>query len=255
MIETTNKTLRFVHLGNQPSYQKVWDLQKNLQRQRIEQKIPDTLLFVEHQPVYTIGKNGSENHVIASQQQLSDEHIDVVQVDRGGDVTYHGPGQLVGYPIFDLKQHEKSISWYMRTLEAVILDVLDYYGIEGRREEEFTGVWVKDEKLMALGVRIARWVTMHGFAFNVNPQLAHFNGIIPCGIFHKGVTSLEQLLKEKQDMAEVGKIVLQSFQKIFIFSDTIYADWREENGQILIEEAVAVSAVSNESRLAAPHNG
>jgi len=240
MDQNTEKILRFVDLGKQPSYRSVWELQKKLQRQRIDQQIPDTLLFVEHMPVYTIGKNGTENHVIASAAQLEKDGIEVVHVDRGGDVTYHGPGQLVGYPIFDLRDHKKSISWYMRKLEEVFVEVLAHYGLNGTTEDGLTGVWVKEEKLLALGVRIARWVTMHGFAFNVQPQLGHFDGIIPCGIFHKGVTSLQKELGKAIELDEVGKIVLQSFQKIFTFSHITTAGWEQNDGQITLVEKAPV---------------
>lgn len=248
MKNDTEKILRFVDLGKQPSYRAIWELQKKLQRQRIDQQIPDTLLFVEHQPVYTIGKNGTENHVIASAAKLEEDGIEVVHVDRGGDVTYHGPGQLVGYPILDLRDHQKSISWYMRKLEEVFVDVLAHYGLQGTTEEGLTGVWVKNEKLLALGVRIARWVTMHGFAFNVQPQLGHFDGIIPCGIFHKGVTSLQKELGREVELNEVGKIVLQSFQKIFTFSHITPASWLRDEGNITIVDkafAETATAVSN----------
>ncbi len=214
------KQLRVIDLGQQ-SYQPVWDLQRRLQRQRIDQEIADTLLFVEHRPVYTIGKNGSDLHVIASESFLKERGIEVIHVDRGGDVTYHGPGQLVGYPIFDLHQHQQSVSWYMRQLEAVFIDALSHWGIVGRREDEFTGVWVGTEKILAIGVRISRWVTMHGFAFNVSTDLNDFGGIIPCGIFHKGVTSLRNLLGKEVSLEEVQPVVQRSFMKVFEFEQLI----------------------------------
>ncbi len=212
------KKLSIIDLGRQP-YNPVWDFQRELQRKRIDQKIPDTLIFVEHNPVYTIGKNGSDLHVIASSSFLQTHGIEVVQVDRGGDVTYHGPGQLVGYPIFDLHQHKQSVSWYMRSLEEAFIQVLSHFEIKGQRSEGYTGVWVKDEKIVALGVRISRWVSMHGFAFNVSTNLSHFGGIIPCGIFHQGVTSLEKILGHPVDMDEVKRLVIQSFQKVFNFTE------------------------------------
>ena len=212
------KKLAVIDLGLQP-YRPVWKLQRELQRKRIEQQIPDTLIFVEHTPVYTIGKNGSDLHVIASSNFLQIHGIEVVQVDRGGDVTYHGPGQLVGYPIFDLHQHKQSISWYMRNLEEVFIGVLRKYNLQGERSEGYTGVWIKDEKITALGVRISHWVTMHGFAFNVNTNLSHFGGIIPCGIFQYGVTSLQKVLEHEIDMEEAKQFVVQAFQNVFNFSD------------------------------------
>jgi len=203
-------------------YRPVWEFQRLLQRLRIERRIPDTLVYVEHEPVYTIGKNGTDLNIVATPQFLKIRHIEVVHVDRGGDVTYHGPGQLVGYPIFNLRHHKKSISWYMRSLEEVFINVLGEWGIDAHREEGLTGVWVNDEKIVALGVRISRWVTMHGFAFNVNTRLEDFSGIIPCGIFHKGVTSLEKLTGQRVNFEDVKQMVTRSFQKVFRF-DTI--DW------------------------------
>ncbi len=218
MVSFPYKTLSIIDLHRR-SYRPVWDFQRRLQQLRIDQEIPDTLIFVEHDPVYTIGKNGSDLHVIASGEFLKEKGIEVVHVDRGGDVTYHGPGQLVGYPIFDLHQHRQSVSYFMRQLEQVFIETLAEWGLQGSRMEGYTGVWIGDEKITALGVRISRWVTMHGFAFNVNTDLSHYAGIIPCGIFHKGVTSLEKELGRPADMEAVKKTVLQSFQNVFGFSE------------------------------------
>ena len=193
------------------SYQAVWDLQKKMQQERIEGEIEDTLILVEHDPVYTLGKNADENHLLQSR----DESVDVFQIERGGDITFHGPGQIVGYPILDLSNYKKSVSWYMRTLEQLTIDVLDELGILATRIEGLTGVWVGDEKIAAQGVRISRWVTMHGFAINVNTDLSFYDGIIPCGIFDHGVTSMEQLLGEKQDVETVKKIVIEKFNHLF----------------------------------------
>lgn len=216
-IEDQRKLI-ITDLGRQP-YRPVWDFQRKLQENRIRQEIPDTLILVEHDPVYTIGKNGSDLHIIASQEFLKKNGIDIIHVDRGGDVTYHGPGQLVGYPIFDLSQHRESVSWYMRSLEEVFIRVLQHWGVQGTRNEGYTGVWIGDEKIVALGVRITHWVSMHGFAFNVNPQLDHYSGIIPCGIFQSGVTSLEKVLAKKVEMEEVKKVVIEAFKNVFNFSD------------------------------------
>ncbi|MCB9070582.1 MAG: lipoyl(octanoyl) transferase LipB [Calditrichae bacterium] len=212
------KALWLIDLGN-CGYRQVWTFQQRLQRLRIEQRIPDVLIFVEHPPVYTIGKNGTENHVIAPSQFLNQQGIEVIPVDRGGDVTYHGPGQLVGYPIFDLHQHRKSVSFYMRQLEEVFIDVLKLWDITGERSDGYTGVWIRNEKIVALGVRISRWVTMHGFAFNIDPDLSHYNGIIPCGIFHMGVTSLSQQLGYSVELQDVKKHVVTSFLKLFEFAE------------------------------------
>jgi lipoyl(octanoyl) transferase len=211
------RTLSVVDLSLQ-RYNRVWDFQRTLQKLRYEQKISDTLIFVEHYPVYTVGKSGSASHIVATDAFLQSKGIEVIHVDRGGDVTYHGPGQIVGYPILDLNQHKTSISWYMRSLEEVLISALSHWGIKGERYEGYTGVWVGEDKIAALGVRISRWVTMHGFALNVNTDLDYFNGIIPCGISHRGVTSIEKVLGYRVDMEEAKNIVLRSFQNVFNFS-------------------------------------
>ena len=136
-------------------------------------------------------------------------------IERGGDITFHGPGQIVGYPILDLHRYKKSVSWYMRSLEEVLINVLVEYGIEAGLKEGLTGVWVGDEKIGAQGVRISRWVTMHGFALNVNTDLSYFSGIIPCGIFEYGVTSMEKILEEKLDITFVKQNVLRAFNDAF----------------------------------------
>lgn len=219
MSNDASKVLRFVDLGRQ-SYRPVWALQRRLQQQRIAGEIPDTLLFVEHNPVYTIGKNGTDLHVIASESYLKQRGIEVVAVDRGGDVTYHGPGQLVGYPIFNLNQHHKSVSGYMRQLEDVFIQALSRkWGIESQRKDGYTGAWIGNEKIVAMGVRISRWVTMHGFAMNVKPELEHFQGIIPCGIFEYGVTSLQEQLNADIPMSQVKDVILDAFKTVFSFSE------------------------------------
>ncbi len=194
------------------SYKAVWDLQIKMQQQRIRGEIEDTLILVEHDPVYTLGKNADKDHLLQSR----DESVDVFNIERGGDITFHGPGQLVGYPILDLSNYKKSVSWYMRTLEQVLIDTLIEFKIIAQRNDGLTGVWVGDEKIAALGVRISRWVTMHGFALNVNPDLSFYDGIIPCGIFDHGVTSMEQLLGKTQNNDNVKNVVIKKFNKYFI---------------------------------------
>ena len=211
MIETQTDQILVQNIG-QKSYKSVWDLQKEMQQQRIKGEIDDTLILVEHDPVYTLGKNANEDHLLQSR----DESVDVFNIERGGDITFHGPGQLVGYPILDLSNYKKSVSWYMRTLEQVLIDTLIEFKIIAQRNDGLTGVWVGDEKIAALGVRISRWVTMHGFALNVNPDLSFYNGIIPCGIFDHGVTSMEQLLGETQNNDNVKNMVIEKFNKYFI---------------------------------------
>lgn len=211
MIETQTDQILVQNIGRK-SYKAVWDLQKEMQQQRIKGDIEDTLILVEHDPVYTLGKNANEDHLLQSR----DQSVDIFNIERGGDITFHGPGQLVGYPILDLSNYKKSVSWYMRTLEQVLIDTLIEFKIIAQRNDGLTGVWVGDEKIAALGVRISRWVTMHGFALNVNPDLSFYDGIIPCGIFEHGVTSMEQLLGETQNNDNVKNMVIKKFNKYFI---------------------------------------
>jgi lipoyl(octanoyl) transferase len=194
------------------SYQEVWDLQKDFQKKRIEKRLDDTLILVEHEPVYTLGKNANKNHLLQSR----DKSVNVFDIERGGDITFHGPGQLVGYPIIDLSYYRRSVSWYMRRLEQLAIDVLKDFGISASRIKGLTGVWVGEEKIAAQGVRISRWVTMHGFSLNVNPDLSFYDGIIPCGIFDHGITSMEELLGSAQDMDDVKAMVVEKFNNLFI---------------------------------------
>jgi lipoyl(octanoyl) transferase len=202
--------LRILDLGLKP-YEEVWLYQKKLQKQRINNQITDTLILVEHFPVYTLGKNAENNHLLQSR----DKSVKVFNVERGGDITFHGPGQLVCYPILDLTHYKKSISWYMRILEQIIIDTLEHYDLVGRRITGLTGVWVGEDKIAAQGVKISRWVTMHGFSLNINPDLLFYDGIIPCGIFHHGVTSVELLLGKKINMEEVKEIIIKNFNNYF----------------------------------------
>ena len=211
MIETQKDQILIQNIGRK-SYKAVWDLQIKMQQQRIRGEIEDTLILVEHDPVYTLGKNADKDHLLQSR----DESVDVFNIERGGDITFHGPGQLVGYPILDLSNYKKSVSWYMRTLEKVLIDTLIEFKIIAERNDGLTGVWVGDEKIAALGVRISRWVTMHGFALNVNPDLSFYDGIIPCGIFDHGVTSMEKLLGKTQNNDNVKNVVIKKFNKYFI---------------------------------------
>jgi len=193
------------------------ELQKVLVEQRKAGEIGDQLLLLEHPPVITLGvkSRNDRSHVVATVDELEAAGVEVVETGRGGDVTYHGPGQLVGYPIIDLKPDRCDVHRYVRDLEQVMIGMAASFGIEANRIEGLTGAWVGDEKLAAIGVRIARWVTSHGFAFNVNTPLEHFGLIVPCGITDKGVTSLEKLLGRRLSMAEVEESAIDSFKQVF----------------------------------------
>ena len=197
-------------LGLSP-FKEVWDLQKELVKKRQYGQIKDTLILAEHEPVYTLGKNANENHIL----QNSPRDVKTYQIERGGDVTFHGPGQLVGYPIMDLHNYNKSISCYMRSLEQLIIDTLAKFRVTAERKDGLTGVWVGDEKIAALGVRVTRWITMHGFALNVSPDLTYYSGIIPCGIFEYGVTSMAKQLTDEVAVDSVKQVLIEKFMNQF----------------------------------------
>ena len=193
-------------------YNDTWKLQKKLQSKRILGEIEDHLLLVEHPPVFTLGKNASKQHIINNSEDVS-----IIQTDRGGNITFHGPGQLVCYPILDLNHYKRSITWYMRELEQLIIDVLGEYDIKASRKKGLTGTWVKDKKIAALGVRISKWVTMHGFSLNINPDLNFYKYIIPCGIKEYGVTSMAKIMgNEVPSMDEVKTKMTKHFTKNFV---------------------------------------
>lgn len=223
-------------------YQAAWDLQEKLLQENIKRKsvaysqesgavsdptldseLPTQhhLLFVEHPPVYTLGKSGNKANVLLGDDELKEKNIQFFNTNRGGDITFHGNDQIVGYPILDLEKFYTDIGKYLRSLEEVIIQTMAEYGIKGERSSGETGVWIepgvigKERKICAIGVRCSRWITMHGFAFNVNTDLSYFNYIIPCGINNKQVTSLEKELGRKLDMQEVKEKVKNNFEKIF----------------------------------------
>ena len=189
-------------------FKDTWNLQKELQEKRILGEIEDQLILVEHPAVYTLGKNASKEHILKIKEGVS-----VIQTDRGGNITFHGPGQLVGYPILDLNFYKRSITWYMRELEQLMIDVLKEYGIEGSTKKGLTGTWVKDHKIAALGVRISRWVTMHGFSLNISPDLSYYQDIIPCGIQEYGVTSMAMIMGEEVPSMDEVKIKMVDYFK------------------------------------------
>ena len=192
-------------------FNETWELQKKLQTKRILNEIEDHLLLVEHPPVYTLGKNAPKEHLLNFVNDAS-----VIQTDRGGNITFHGPGQLVGYPILDLNHYKRSITWYMRKLEQLIIDILGNYNIIAHRKKGLTGVWVRNEKIAALGVRISKWVTMHGFSININPNLEYYKFIIPCGIEDYGITSMEKIMgDEVPSMDEIKLTAKNLFSKNF----------------------------------------
>jgi len=196
-------------------YAAALELQRDKVAQRKAGAIPDTLLLLEHPHVYTLGRNAKREHLLISSERVAAMGAQVFETDRGGDITYHGPGQLVGYPILDLTRHRRDIAWYMRSLEEVFIQVAAGYGVAACRLAGAPGVWVGNDKLAALGVHLSRWVTSHGFAFNVNTDLDCFQWIVPCGLRGKGVTSLARLLAHPVAMEDVRGSVIEHFGAVF----------------------------------------
>lgn len=213
----------FIDLGNR-GYREVWEMQnkwmEEVKAEKLAGKIPrDYLVFVEHPPVYTLGKSGNEANMLISSLQLRAAHAEFIKVDRGGDITFHGPGQLVAYPILDLESLHLGVKEYVERLEEIVIRTLADYGIEGGRLPGATGVWLAPgragaRKICAIGVKCSRYVTMHGFALNVNTDLSYFNYIHPCGFVDKGVTSMEKETGRRLDMDEVKLKVLRCFQEL-----------------------------------------
>ncbi len=224
--------VRFRDLGTM-EYGHAWDLQESIFRAGIDRKMQNRvlpedeqtrvdhyLLFVEHPPVITLGKSADDKNVLLQKDALAARGVQLFHINRGGDVTYHGPGQLVGYPILDLDQFTTDLGVYLRNIEEVIIRTLAAYGLKGERSPGETGVWLdvgkpRARKICAIGIRTSRWVTMHGFAFNINTQLDHFNYIIPCGISDKSVTSLAKELGREISMEEVKAKVKSHFSEVF----------------------------------------
>lgn len=225
-----NKKVQLIDLGTK-DYKETWDFQENLFKSIVDLKsanrnsdhpkaTPNYLLFVEHPHVYTLGKSGDVSNLLLNEEQLKEKNATFYKINRGGDITYHGPGQIVGYPILDLDNFFTDIHKYLRLLEETIIKVLADYGIESSRSEGETGVWLDvgtpfARKICAMGVRASRWVTMHGFALNVNSDLGYFDNIIPCGIRGKGVTSMHAELNQKVDELAVEKKIIRYFSELF----------------------------------------
>ena len=233
LVSKKNKTILFQDLGVM-DYKNCWDYQETLFNETIQQKIANRtlseaeqietknhLLFVEHPHVYTLGKSGDEKNLLLNEEGLSQKEATYYKINRGGDITYHGPGQLVAYPILDLDNFFTDIHKYLRLLEETIILTLKEYGIESGRSAGETGVWLdadnkmKARKICAMGVRCSRWVTMHGWGFNVNSDLNYFNNIIPCGIQDKAVTSLNKELGREVDMKEIKEKLKKNFAALF----------------------------------------
>lgn len=238
------QSVLFEDLGKDQAYQQIWNLQEALLQKNVQiksstrsqvvaepaigqpetpeaEKTENYLLFVEHNPVYTLGKSGDISHVLISEEDRRQKEIEFFKINRGGDITFHGPGQLVGYPILDLDYFKTDLGWYLRSLEEVIILTMAEYGLQAGRSPGETGVWLdadikgSERKICAMGIRCSRWITMHGFAFNVNTNLDYFNYIVPCGIQNKQVTSLKKELGQNVPMEELKQKVRNNFEIVF----------------------------------------
>lgn len=206
-------------------YKEALDLQIKLLEKRQKCEINDTILIVEHEPVITLGRNAKEENVLFSEKYLKDHNVDLMEINRGGDVTYHGPGQIVGYPIVNIKEKKMGIKNFVDGLEQVFIDLLkEKYEILAKRDDINSGVWVNGEKVTAVGLAVKRWVTMHGFAFNVSTNLDFFKLIVPCGIPTRGVTTLERLTGKEIDIEEVKQQVIDYFVRVFNYTEVIHTN-------------------------------
>ena len=226
-----NRQIKFIDLGTM-DYKEAWEFQQNLFDEIVEIKkknrknntnikTPNYFLFVEHPHVYTLGKSGNYSNLLIDENQLKNKNASFYKINRGGDITYHGPGQIVGYPILDLENFFTDIHKYLRFLEQTVIQTLDNFGIKGERNEGKTGVWIDidtpfPKKICAMGVRASRWVTMHGFALNVNVDLDYFNNIIPCGLTDNVVTSINRELNQSEtDITEIKNVLKSCFSETF----------------------------------------
>ncbi len=196
-------------------YNNAWKLQGRLMAACQEGGIDDALVLLQHNHVYTMGRRASTSHLLMSEEEMVEKGIALHYVDRGGDVTYHGPGQITGYPIVDLRKRGLDVHRYIRGLERAIIQALSEFGVNARQDPGYTGVWVGEEKIAAIGVKVSRGVTMHGFALNVNPSLEYFEGIIPCGIEGRAITSIAKILGSPVELVRVEDSIVRAFQDEF----------------------------------------
>lgn len=228
----TNRKLTYCSLGL-IDYKEAWDLQKTVFNQRIKNEVSDILFLLEHPHSYTLGKIAEKNHLIGNEDFLKKNNISVYYIDRGGDITYHGPGQIVGYPIISLEDWKKDTHKYLRALEEVIMKTCIEYGLTPNRDSKYTGVWIAGKKIAAIGIKVSRWVTMHGFAFNVNTDLKMFGGIIPCGIVGKDVTSLKNELGIDISIDEVKISLLNNFKEVFNYNEISFTEKTQLESELI----------------------
>ena len=218
----SDETLRLrVHDVGRMGYAEALDLQLRLVEQRRAEQIDDTLILVEHPPVITMGRKATDSDILATPDVLAASRVEIHRITRGGEATYHGPGQIVGYTIINLYNHQRKLRLFIERMEEVFIRLLErHYGISAGRDDEHRGVWVGEAKITAIGIAVTRAITMHGFAFNVSPDLSHFDWIVPCGIHDRGVTSLERLTGTRPDLAVVKEQVVESFCEVYGYERT-----------------------------------
>ncbi len=230
MIAESSRKVIYSEVPKHHTYAEVWDLQKHLQQKLIATKrsgvadAPGYLLLCQHNPVFTLGKSGSIDNLKVDKETLEQEETEFFKINRGGDITFHGPGQITGYPILDLDQYYNDVHRYVRELEEVVIRTIAHFDVKGGREEGYTGVWIRDQKgrrkICAIGVHMSRWVTLHGFALNVSTDLSYFNQIIPCGIVEDdtSVTSISNEIGKLIEISEVRSLLKDNFSKVFGYS-------------------------------------
>lgn len=234
-----------VHRLGQVSYHEAWQAQRRLAKARLDDRIPDTLLLLQHDPVVTYGRNAGTGSLLMGAEALAERGVELVETDRGGDATFHGPGQVVGYPIFKLEGARRDIRAYVRALEQILIDLCAHYGLSAGREAGAPGCWlpapgstpeapVYDRKIAAIGCRFSRWITQHGFALNVNVDLGYFDLIVPCGLRGKGVASLSRELGRPVDVAQVHTLLVEGFVRAFGHEQWV---WREGWPEAALAEA------------------
>jgi lipoate-protein ligase B len=224
-----------VHRLGLTEYSTAWQLQKDLHRERLEAAIPDTLLLLEHSPTFTLGKSGSIENVLVPVEELDRRGISLFFIDRGGDVTYHGPGQIVGYPIFDLRDRGKDIRSFIFDIEESIIRTLKDFSIEAGRDETHPGVWREREEIAAIGLSVRRWVSMHGFALNVNTSPGDFSLINPCGFTDRRAASMAEILGRSVNVEDVEERLLKHFSDVFCLT----LEYAQQPGEVLRERAAA----------------
>jgi lipoate-protein ligase B len=245
-----------VHWLGLIEYEKAYEIQTRLLEERLASRIPDALLLLEHKPVITLGKSGKLENILVSREELAKQGVSLVFIDRGGDATYHGPGQLVGYPIMDLRERERDAHIYLRNLEEVLIRTIRDFGIESGRDSTHAGVWVDNQEIAAIGLSLRKWITMHGFALNVNTDLKQFTLINPCGFTNRRATSISELVGREVSMESIKEKLLGHFAEVFkveLEVTTPPASWGASGRPPHLTSPSRGRGISSKTALASPH--